>query len=105
MWLGLKEHGSSKAYLDRARPHARQWLTIAAPFAGATAGLIATDKKAMTLLPNTPDQIRRCGRVSDLGALYSLGGFSAGILVTGKMAKKIGFSRLAGDRQRRLSIL
>jgi membrane-associated phospholipid phosphatase len=71
-----------------ARMNSRQWLTIAAPFAGVTAGLIATDEKAMTLLPNTPDQIRWCGRVSDLGALYSLGGFSAGILITGKLTKK-----------------
>jgi hypothetical protein len=71
-----------------ARMNSRQWLTIAAPFAGVTAGLIATDEKAMTLLPNTPDQILWCGRVSDLGALYSLGGFSAGILLTGKLTKK-----------------
>jgi membrane-associated phospholipid phosphatase len=71
-----------------SRMNSRQWLTIAAPLAGVTAGLIATDEKAMTLLPNTPDQILWCGRVSDVGALYSLGGFSAGILIAGKLAKK-----------------
>jgi membrane-associated phospholipid phosphatase len=71
-----------------ARMNSRQWLTIGAPFVGVTAGLIATDEKAMTLLPNTPDQVKWCGRVSDLGALYSLSGFSAGLLVTGKLAKK-----------------
>ncbi len=71
-----------------ARMNSRQWFTIAAPFAGVSAGLIATDEKAMTLLPNTPDQIRWCSKVTDFGALYSLGGFSAGILITGKLAKK-----------------
>jgi membrane-associated phospholipid phosphatase len=71
-----------------ARMNSRQWLTIAAPFAGVTAGLIATDERAMTLVPEDHEPILWCGRISDLGALYSLGGFSVGMLVTGKVAKK-----------------
>jgi hypothetical protein len=66
------------------RMNRRQWLTIALPFAAATAGLVASDREAATALPNTPDQIRWSERVSHLGGLYTLGGVIGAELLIGK---------------------
>src|SRR6185436_19939861 len=48
------------------------------PFAMVTAALIATDHKTGEILPNTPDQTRWSGRISQLGAAYTTLGFSGG---------------------------
>jgi membrane-associated phospholipid phosphatase len=54
------------------------------PFAIITAGLIATDNKTHEALPNTTDQTRWSGRISQLGAAYSVVGFSGGMGLLGK---------------------
>jgi membrane-associated phospholipid phosphatase len=56
------------------------------PFALISAALIATDTRTSDILPNTPDQTKWSGRVSQLGAWYSLGGFTAGTFLYGKIA-------------------
>src|SRR4051812_26884158 len=57
------------------------------PFALISAGLIASDKHTADWLPNTADQEKWSGRVSQLGAAYTLAGFSGGVFVIGKIAK------------------
>jgi membrane-associated phospholipid phosphatase len=54
------------------------------PFALVTAALIASDNKTAELLPNTRDQTRWSGRVSQLGAAYTVLGFSGGTYLFGK---------------------
>lgn len=54
------------------------------PFTLLSAGLIATDRQSSDLLPNTDDQRKWSGRLSQLGASYSLGGFTAGTWLIGK---------------------
>jgi membrane-associated phospholipid phosphatase len=56
------------------------------PFAILSGALIATDTKTADLLPNTLDQTRWSGRVSQAGASYSLAGLSAGTFLLGKAA-------------------
>ena len=56
------------------------------PFAIITGALIATDQKTGDLLPNTPDQARWSGRVSQLGAWYTLAGVSGATFLTGQFA-------------------
>lgn len=55
------------------------------PFALISAGLIASDIKTAEFLPNTSDQTKWSGRVSQLGASYSLAGFSGATLLLGQM--------------------
>lgn len=57
------------------------------PFALISAGLIASDKSTAGALPNTTDQTRWSGRVSQIGAAYSLAGISGGAFLLGKMTK------------------
>jgi membrane-associated phospholipid phosphatase len=66
-----------------ARIRQRQLFTIVLPLAAATAGLVATDEKAGRLLPNTPDQVLWCKRVSNAGAVYTLGGLVGGVMIAG----------------------
>lgn len=54
------------------------------PFGLITAALIATDHKTREILPNTDDQTRWSGRVSQLGAAYTVLGFSGGTYLLGK---------------------
>ncbi len=68
--------------------NAHQWLTLAGPIAGVTAGLIATDEKSMKLLPNSQGQIRWCNGISVVGSGYSLAGFSLGTMLMGKLYKQ-----------------
>jgi hypothetical protein len=79
IWTDQKVIWSSPVRMNR-----HQWLTIALPFAAGTAGLFASDKEAVTALPNTPDQIRWSERVSHLGGLYTLGGVIGAELLIGK---------------------
>jgi hypothetical protein len=55
------------------RMNKKQLLTVALPVAGLAAALFATDARITGALPNTPDQVRWSQRVSELGALYTLG--------------------------------
>jgi membrane-associated phospholipid phosphatase len=54
------------------------------PFAIISTALIASDTKTADLLPNTRDQATWSGRVSQLGAGYTLAGFSGGMWLFGK---------------------
>lgn len=54
------------------------------PFAIISATLIATDNKIADGFPNTDDQTRWSGRVSQLGAAYTLAGASGAMYLIGK---------------------
>ncbi len=54
------------------------------PFAIISGGLIASDRKTGDLLPNTADQTRWSGRVSQMGAAYTLAGASGAMYLFGK---------------------
>jgi membrane-associated phospholipid phosphatase len=54
------------------------------PFALISTALIATDKKTVDVLPNTTDQAVWSGRISQLGAAYSLAGASGTMYLFGK---------------------
>lgn len=54
------------------------------PFLLLTGGLIASDRKTAELLPNTPAQVKWSGRVSQMGASYTMAGFSAATYLVGK---------------------
>src|SRR6478735_10023431 len=53
------------------------------PFAAISGGLMAGDTKLADSLPNTLDQGKWSGRVSDLGGAAALGGFTAGTYLLG----------------------
>jgi len=57
------------------------------PFALLSGTLIATDKKSATVLPNTSDQRKWSGRISQIGASYTLAGVSGGTFLLGKVSK------------------
>jgi membrane-associated phospholipid phosphatase len=54
------------------------------PFAILSAALIATDSHTARLLPNTVDQAIWSGRVSQIGAGYTLAGFGGGFFLLGQ---------------------
>jgi membrane-associated phospholipid phosphatase len=54
------------------------------PFLLISGTLIATDRKTAEMLPNTTDQTVWSGRVSQLGAAYTLAGFSTATFLLGK---------------------
>jgi len=75
----------------------RQWLTIALPLAAGAAALLATDERAMHMLPNTHDQTRWSGRASDIGSFAALGGMVGGSMLYSRLKghsdwQKIGIS-------------
>src|SRR5262249_23093498 len=55
------------------------------PFALVSGALIATDTKTGEWLPNTDNQKKWSGRVSQLGASYSLAGMSGATFLVGKL--------------------
>src|SRR5262245_57284441 len=57
------------------------------PFILASGALIATDHKSAEALPNTQDQAVWSGRVSQMGAAYTLAGFSGATYLIGKLKK------------------
>ena len=57
------------------------------PFTVLSGTLIATDTKTAALLPNTDDQRKWSGRVSQIGASYTLASVSAGTYLLGKVTK------------------
>ena len=56
------------------------------PFALLSGALIATDRQTGDLLPNTADQAVWSGRVSQLGAWYSLAAMAGATYLVGKIA-------------------
>jgi membrane-associated phospholipid phosphatase len=54
------------------------------PFALVSGALIATDSQTIEFLPNTEDQKMWSGRVSQIGAAYTLAAVSGGTYVIGK---------------------
>jgi membrane-associated phospholipid phosphatase len=66
------------------RKDAKWWLI----FGGATGALIATDRRSSQLLPNTRDQVAFSGRVSGIGAVYTLVPIAGGLYVSGVLAKQ-----------------
>jgi membrane-associated phospholipid phosphatase len=54
------------------------------PLMVGAAALIPTDKQAAKWLPNTPDQVKWSKRVSQFGAIYTLGGAVGGLMLLGK---------------------
>lgn len=56
------------------------------PFALISTALIASDRKIAGVLPNTPAQTRWSGRVSQLGAWYSMAGIAGSTYLVGKFA-------------------
>ncbi len=83
IWTDQKAIWSSPVRITR-----RQFFTIVLPLTAVTAGLIATDEEAGQLLPNTPDQVLWCNRVSKFGAVYTLGGLVGGGMVVGGIKHK-----------------
>jgi membrane-associated phospholipid phosphatase len=61
------------------RDDAKWWLV----FGAVTGGLIATDHWTAQQLPNTRDQIRVSGYVSDVGSLYTIAPLTAGFYFVG----------------------
>jgi membrane-associated phospholipid phosphatase len=57
------------------------------PFALLSGTLIATDQKSSALLPNTSDQRKWSGRISQIGASYTLVSVSGGTYLLGKVTK------------------
>ena len=57
------------------------------PFLLISGALIATDQKSADLLPNTEDQTIWSGRVSQLGASYTLAAISGATFLIGKAAE------------------
>ncbi len=55
------------------------------PFTLITGALIATDRKTAEVLPNTSDQTVWSGRVSQIGAAYTLAGGSGAMYLIGKL--------------------
>ncbi|MBI2686306.1 MAG: phosphatase PAP2 family protein [Acidobacteria bacterium] len=56
------------------------------PFAAISLALIATDRKTAGGLPNTLDQSRWSGRVSQIGSWYTLGGIGGASYLAGRFA-------------------
>lgn len=63
------------------RRDAKWWVL----FGAATGGLIATDHWTSQQLPNTKDQVKFSGRVSDVGSLYTAVPLTAGFYLMGTL--------------------
>lgn len=63
----------------------RSFKKYIVPFALISTVLIATDRKTADHLPNTNDQTLWSGRVSQMGAAYTLGGFSGATYLFGRI--------------------
>jgi membrane-associated phospholipid phosphatase len=75
--LDQKEIWTSPFHMTRG--DAKWWLL----FGGITGGLIATDHWTSRQLPNTQDQLRVSGRVSNLGAVYTVVPVTASFYLVG----------------------
>ncbi|MBI4903101.1 MAG: phosphatase PAP2 family protein [Acidobacteria bacterium] len=84
-WTSPLRRGSYSA-------HTFQFLV---PFLAISGALLATDRRIAETLPNTSDQTRWSGRVSQAGASYSMAGIAATTYLVGRItgnerAKKTG---------------
>jgi membrane-associated phospholipid phosphatase len=66
------------------RNDAKWWLI----FGAATGALIATDHRSSQQLPNTKDQLAFSGRVSGIGAIYTLVPIAGGLFLGGVLTKQ-----------------
>lgn len=73
---------TSPLHMTRANA---EWALL---FGAVTGVLIATDHQTSTPLPNTRDQIRVSGYVSNAGSVYSLAGISSGFYLLGSLTGK-----------------
>ncbi|MBN1567400.1 MAG: phosphatase PAP2 family protein [Acidobacteria bacterium] len=89
IWIDQKAIWTSPFQLK-----SKQVVTLALPLAAATAGLIATDSRTADYLPNTRDQIRWSQRISNFGAIYTLGLLTGGMLAGGKIVHKPNYSHI-----------
>ena len=85
IWTDQKAIWSSPFRMNK-----HQFTRIALPLAAGTAALIASDRDAAQLFPNTPDQVRYSGYVSHAGAAYALAGAVTVPMLIGKLAEKPG---------------
>ncbi len=89
IWTDQKAIWTSPFRMSR-----KQVFTLALPLGAATAGLIATDSKTANYLSNSSDQVLWSQRVSNFGAIYTLGFVTGGPLVGGKITHKPRYSRI-----------
>ena len=89
VWIDQKTIWTAPVRMNR-----REFFAIVLPLTAATAALIATDERAGKWLPNTPDQIRWSGRVSTIGAVYTLGGLVGAGMIVGRAANKPNMLRM-----------
>jgi membrane-associated phospholipid phosphatase len=75
-------------YTSPFRMSRKQLFTFALPVAAVTAGLIATDERSGKYLSNSPDQIKWSKRVSNFGAVFTLGVVTGGPLIGGKIVHR-----------------
>jgi len=85
IWTDQKAIWSSPFRMNK-----HQFTRIALPLAAGTAALIASDRDAAQLFPNTPDQVRYSAYVSHAGAAYTLAGAVAAPWFGGMLADKPG---------------
>jgi membrane-associated phospholipid phosphatase len=80
----LKDEGRIWAAPFRRSTYDSRTLKYGLSFLALTGALIASDHKTADLLPNTFDQSIWSGRVSQIGAAYTLAGFSGATYLFGK---------------------
>lgn len=70
----------------RAGQRAHTFKKYVIPFVAVSASLVATDQRTADLWPNTQDQQKWSGRISQLGASYTLAGISGGSYLLGRVS-------------------
>jgi len=66
----------------------RKWIAAALPIAGGTAALVLTDTRAVRGLPNSAGRISVSNKVSQAGALYTLGAAVVGTALVARSKDK-----------------
>ncbi|MBV8819283.1 MAG: phosphatase PAP2 family protein [Acidobacteriaceae bacterium] len=89
IWLDQKQIWSSPFRMKKS--DAKWWIT----FGGATAALIATDKRTYDVFENSKGQILWGNRISNIGSVYTVipvtaGFYGAGVLVHNAKARETG---------------
>lgn len=76
MWTSPFRHGTYGSHTARK---------YGIPFLLLSAAALATDRRTADLLPNTPDQTKWSGRVSQMGASYTLAGITGASYLLGRL--------------------